>query len=871
MNPKNQEKWIVTCIRPVFSASEDRSLRVQIKINNDIQEALRYRIEDIATIVKGRFLARYENTRIENLLIDSRKLIFPGSSLFFALRGARRDGHTFLEELYKKGVKNFVVMDSSVLTSFNKKDVNIIHVEDTLQALQQLGAAHRKSFNIPVIGITGSNGKTIVKEWLNQLLEEDYQIVRSPRSYNSQIGVPLSVWAMNENHQLAIFEAGISQSGEMSNLRKIIEPTIGIFTNIGEAHSEGFINKRQKVNEKLQLFIHAKTLIYCKDQPSLNEAVGTLWNQLNREEKEASQIFGWSYGTDADLQILEVHKENGSTQIIASRMSEKISIRIPFTDNASIENAIHCWCLMLLLGIPSQTISERMLKLNPVAMRLELKNGINNTSVINDSYNADLNSLKIALDFLGQQHQHPRKTVVLSDLLQTGRNEKDLYEEVGQLLQLAGVDRVIAIGERIQHYRSVFSHISESFFYPSTGMFRQEFHRHHFGDEIILLKGARVFEFEQIDKLLEQKVHQTVMEINLNALVSNLKIYQGLLAPSTKLMAMVKAFSYGSGSFEIANVLQFHGIDYLAVAYTDEGVALRKAGITLPVMVMNTDEAGFDALIQYGLEPDIYSRSLLNAFESYLRKQAIRQFPVHIELETGMNRLGFSEAELPGLLKTIGSELLRVKSVFSHLSASEDPQHDGFTARQAERFRKMTRELEQALGYEVIKHISNSSCISRHPELQFDMVRLGIGLYGIDTGMAGKQGLREVSVLRSTIAQIKHIEEGETVGYGRKGIADKKMRIATIRIGYADGYPRSLGNGVGKVMVHGKPAPTMGSVCMDMTMIDITDIPPATEGDEVILFGPGLSVSKLAEWADTIPYEILTGISQRVKRVYYED
>lgn len=832
---------------------------------------LRYRIEDIASIIKGRFLTRFENTRIENLLIDSRKLIFPGTSLFFAIKGTRRDGHGFLEELYKKGVRNFVVMNTAVATSFNRKDVNIIHVEDTLQALQQLAIAHRKLFNIPVIGITGSNGKTIVKEWLNQLLEEDYQIVRSPRSYNSQIGVPLSVWAMDEHHQLGIFEAGISQSGEMANLRRIIEPGIGIFTNIGEAHSEGFINKRQKINEKLQLFVHAKTLIFCKDDPSLNEAVGMLWQQLSRDERESSQIFGWSYHSDSDLQITGVKKDNHETEITARYKSQVLNIRIPFTDSASIENAIHCWCLMLLLDVPADIISSRMLKLNPVAMRLELKNGINNTSVINDSYNADLNSLKIALDFLGQQHQHPKRTVILSDLLQTGRNEKDLYEEVAQLLQLAGVNRLIAIGDRVQHYRSVFSQMPESTFYQNTDLFRQEFHRHHFGDEIILLKGARIFEFEQIDKLLEQKVHQTVMEINLNALVSNLKIYQGLLAPSTKMMAMVKAFSYGSGSFEIANALQFHGIDYLAVAYTDEGVALRKAGITLPIMVMNTDEAGFDALVQYGLEPDIYSIGLLNSFETYLKKQAIRQFPVHVELETGMNRLGFAEHEVPYLMEKLAGDLLRVKSVFSHLSASEDPQHDGFTAVQADRFRKMTRQIEQGLGYPVIKHLSNSSGISRHPELQFDMVRLGIGMYGIDKVLSEKHALREVSVLRSTVAQIKEIAEGETVGYGRRGVAGTKSKIATIRIGYADGYPRALGNGIGKVLVHGQQAPTIGSICMDMTMIDISGIPGVKEGDEVILFGEGLSVSKLAEWSGTIAYEILTGISQRVKRVYYED
>jgi len=512
-----------------------------------------------------------------------------------------------------------------------------------------------------------------------------------------------------------------------------------------------------------------------------------------------------------------------------------------------------------------------MFLLNPVAMRLELKNGINNCSVINDSYSADLNSLRIALDFLSQQHQHSKKTVILSDILQSGRNEKDLYEEVAQLLSLGQISRVIGIGERIQHYQHLFTDKLEAFFYSNVGLFMQDFHRHHFRDETILLKGARIFEFEQIDKMLEQKVHQTIMEINLNALAHNLKQYKQQLDADTKLMAMVKAFSYGSGSFEIANVLQFHGVDYLAVAYADEGVALRKAGITLPIMVMNTDEAGFDALLQYDLEPDIYSIGLLRAFEAYLRKQGMGQFPVHIELETGMNRLGFAEQELPEVLRHIHSELFKVQSVFSHLSASEDPQHDEFTRQQAIVFTRMADRIEQEISYKVIRHISNSSGITRHPDLQMDMVRLGIGLYGIDSGMSDRVELREVSALKSTIAQIKELKEGETVGYGRKGVALRPSRIATIRIGYADGYPRNIGNGIGKVWVNGKLAPTIGSICMDMTMIDITDIPSVAEGDEVIIFGPELSVSKLAGWAETIPYEILTGISQRVKRVYFED
>jgi alanine racemase len=830
-----------------------------------------YSIENIASIVKGKWLSQHENAHIAHLLIDSRRLIFPASSLFFALQGPRRDGHTYIGQLYAKGLRNFIISESTDL--HRMPEANVIQVPDTLQALQALAAHHRRQFAIPVIGITGSNGKTIVKEWLNQLLEKKYAVVRSPRSFNSQIGVPLSVWGMNETHELAIFEAGISQTGEMDQLQKIIQPTIGIFTTIGEAHSEGFLNIRQKVNEKLRLFTHVKTLVYCKDSPEINEGVAQLWQQLHRGQGNAFEIFSWSMLTEATLQVTAIYKQEGRTYITAHYKGDTTSIVIPFTDNASIENAIHCWCVLLQLDIPFEMIDERMQQLSHVAMRLELKKGINNCSIINDSYSADLSSFNIALDFLSQQHQHAKRTVILSDILQSGRNEKDLYTELARSLQQRQVNRVIGIGERIGHHQAAFqgAGIPELSFYGSVDLFKKDFPHLYFKDETILLKGARIFELEQIDRLLEQKVHQTVLEIDLSALTHNLKQFQQRLKPSTRLMVMVKAFSYGSGSYEIANVLQYHNVNYLAVAYADEGVELRRAGINLPVMVMNPEASTFDALVQYNLEPDLYAPGILESFEDFLRKEGIQQFPVHIELETGMNRLGFSKEQLPVLLSALRGNAFKVQSVFSHLASSEDPQHDAFTRRQAELYGQMADEIQAVLPYTFIRHIANTAAITRHPELQWDMVRLGIGLYGVSPGEEQHLELAEVSTLRSTIAQIKELPEGETVSYGRKGVLVQPSRIATVRIGYADGYPRTLSNGAGKMWVNGHLAPVVGTICMDMTMIDITGIPQVQEGDEVVVFGKELPVSQVAHWAQTIPYELLTGVSQRVKRVYFEE
>ncbi len=822
-----------------------------------INEPLKYFIDHINTIVSGKFLSLHQNDLIEHLLTDSRRLIFPNTTLFFALGGARRSGNQFVEDLYQRGVRNFVVDNKNDIE--DHQEANIILVENSLSALQQLASFHRQRFDFPVIGITGSNGKTIVKEWLNQLLEDDYHIVRSPRSYNSQIGVPLSVWQINETHEMGIFEAGISRPDEMKELEKIIQPTIGIFTNIGEAHSEGFKNIQNKIHEKLLLFNHAKTIIYNSDDKNISLEISASKNKY--------ELIDWGKNQSAKIRIKNVNKDHGRTTIDF----ENFSLTIPFTDDASVENAITCICALLYLKIPVEQIREKLLRLSPVSMRLELKSGINNCSVINDSYSADINSLKIALDFMLQQQQHKKRTVILSDILESGKEERKLYDEVAQLLVQKKVDRLIGIGVKISAEKEIFHAINETDFYVDADQFKKDFHRLHFREETILLKGARIFEFETIDRLLSEQIHQTVLEINLNAMAHNLKQYQRLLKPSTKLMAMVKAFSYGGGSFEIANLLQFHKVDYLAVAYADEGIDLRKSGINLPIMVMNPEITTFDALIQYQLEPVIYSFRLLNLFDGFLKKEGIRQFPVHVELETGMNRLGFSLQEITALIAALRNASFKIQSVFSHLAASEETQQDQFTKHQAASFFHAAIEIQLGIGYSFIKHIENSAAIVRYPEFQFDMVRLGIGLYGIDSAVSPHVNLQEVSTLKSTIAQIKHLADGDTVGYNRKGMADGKTTIATVGIGYADGYPRILGNGNGKMLVKGRLAPVIGSVCMDMTMIDITGIADVHEGDEVIIFGKQLSVEQLAKWAQTISYEILTGVSQRVKRVYFEE
>jgi alanine racemase len=812
-----------------------------------------YTVTKIAEVIQVLDLYQQREAVITQLLTDSRTVIDPEGSLFFAIV-AERDGHNFIPDAYANGIRNFVVSRVPEIAAY--PDSNFLVVENTVAALQRLAACKRAQFDLKTIAITGSNGKTMVKEWLYQLLAADYNVVKSPKSFNSQIGVPLSVWQIAPEHTLGIFEAGISRPAEMDQLEAIIQPTIGILTNIGAAHAEGFSSPKEKLLEKLKLFKNTDLFVFSPDYTE----------ELPEEQLPGRRKFSWSMKQEADLQILFVEPIEGKSYIKARYQQSEIECLIPFRDMASIENAIICWATLLSLGYTPDEADERLEKLSLVRMRLELKNGINQCSIIDDSYSADISSLAIALDFLNLQNQHANRTLILSDLYETGKPDEVLYAGIAALVHQKKVTRLIGIGPKISSFAHLFQ--LKSSFYPGTREFLDDLPAVPFSHETILVKGARRFEFERISKLLTQKVHDTVLEIDLSAMVSNLKFYRSKLRPGVKVMAMVKAFSYGSGSFEIANVLQYQKVDYLAVAYADEGIALRKAGINLPIMVMSPEPSAFEAITKHKLEPELYSLEILQAFLNYLPEQTVN-YPVHLKVDTGMHRLGFEAPEIDGMLQVLtAGRKLRIKSVFSHLVASDNPDHDAFTRKQLNEFRTIAARIADAVAYDFIKHISNTAAITRHPDAQLDMVRVGIGLYGFDAALPQSKGLQTVARLKTTVTQLRKISANETVGYSRRGVMEHDGTIATVKIGYADGYSRMFGNGNGKMLVHGKPAPTIGSICMDMCMLDVTGI-DVKNGDEVVVFDENLTISMLAAQIDTIPYEILTNISQRVKRVYF--
>ena len=822
-----------------------------------------YTLQKVAEVVGGQLVGGGAERKISDLLIDSRHLMDASQALFFALKSNRNDGHKYIEELYEKGVRAFVV---SRLPQEECPGAVFIVVADTLKALQALAAYHRQQFDIPVIGITGSNGKTIVKEWLFQMLGADYNIVRSPKSYNSQVGVPLSVWQMNENNELAIFEAGISEPDEMMALQDIIRPTIGVFTNIGQAHDENFINRGQKTGEKLNLFTKARQLVYCMDYSEIQQVI------IRSGMASKLELFTWSRKfEDADMLVKQVTKNERTSTVTCRYKDSDYAFVIPFGDDASIENAIHCIAVCLLMKFSPSHIAERLLALTSVAMRLEIKAGVNNCTIINDYYNSDVNSLSIALDVMSQQHQHQRHVVILSDILQSGRNEMDLYAEIGQLLKKKDVDMLIGIGESISRQSNKFD--MEAYFYKNVPDFLAQFPFSKFNNQTILLKGARAFEFEQIGMELQEKAHETVLEINFNHLVSNLNHFRSKIKPETKLMVMVKAFGYGSGNLEVSNVLQFHNVDYLTVAFADEGVELRRAGINLPIMVMSPEVNSYDNIIKYHLEPEVFSFRNLEFIERAIENLALPEahpLNVHIKLDTGMHRLGFSNAELPELIRRIkANPMLHVKSVFSHLATADNPDEDEFTLSQIHKFEEGSQMIKEAFPY-VLRHILNTAGITRFPQYQFDMVRLGIGLYGVPTCEADKGALQPVVSLKTTINQIKCVPAGDSIGYNRHGRAEHDMRIGIVPIGYADGLSRLLGNGNGKFYVNGQQVPVVGDICMDMCMLDLTNV-EAQEGDTVVIFDAEHDIADIAKACQTIPYEIMTRVSQRVKRVYYQE
>lgn len=816
-----------------------------------------YSIQHISEIVSGKLIYKTE-TVITHLLIDSRLLSLPEESVFFAIKNIR-DGHKYIESLYHKGVRNFVV--SNYNEKLKKLDANFILVEDTTQALQSLASAHRQNYKIPVFGITGSNGKTITKEWLFQAFEIDHNVVRNPRSYNSQFGVPLSVWNIEEKHDIAFFEAGLSKPNEMQKLEQIIKPTIGIFTYLGDAHQSNFDTLEQKLDEKIKLFKDSETIIYNKDEELVDEKLRNIY--------PTKRFFTWSYMADSDIRIEKINKLNKHSVLRYSYKGQKFDLQIPFDDNASICNIMSVLCTLVWKRFKFETIQERIVNLQPVSMRMEIKEGQNNCLIVNDSYNSDINSLGIALGFTNNQAHHEKKTLIISDIYQSDYTEHELYNKVAQLLKQYSFDKIIGVGTEITRNKQEFSDF-ENYFFNSTEALISYIQRNKFiKNETILLKGSRVFKFEKISTLLEQRVHQTVMEINMNAMTKNLNYYKSKLKASTEMIIMVKAFSYGTGSHEVANLLQTQGADYLAVAFADEGSELRDHGISMPIIVMNPEPHSFHSIIENNLEPEIYNFRILDSFISFLKENAIKLYPIHLKFDSGMHRSGFCYADVEKLSAIfLQNNEVYISSVFSHLAGSDSDEFDNFTKQQVMRFEKSYKLLEEKTEFVFKKHILNSAGIERFNQYQMDMVRLGIGLYGVGVE-ENKNKIENVVTLKTLINQVQTVEKSETVGYDRKGKLNRDSIIAVLPIGYADGLDRKLGNGNYKMLINGHWAPTIGNICMDMCMIDITDVPEVKEGDEVIIFGDQNPISEMAKVLETIPYEISTNISRRVKRIYY--
>lgn len=821
-----------------------------------------YTIEKITTLIGARRVGESE-AQIGWLLTDSRSLCFPEATLFFALSSARNDGHRYVGDLYRRGVRNFVV--SHLPQSINDyPDANFLVVMSPLEALQRLAERHRDEFDIPVVGLTGSNGKTMVKEWLYQLLSPSMVVTRSPRSYNSQIGVPLSVWLLDSQSEVALFEAGISQPGEMAALSDIIQPTIGVFTSLGDAHQENFRSLEEKCMEKLQLMLHAATVVYDTD----DQVVG----RCLRKSGYAGEKLGWSLTDPRAAFFVERQESDANGVTVTYRFRDAAgSYHLPFIDEASVKCSYACAVVALHLGIDAEQLDERMRLLEPVAMRLEVKEGQRGCTLINDSYNSDVNALDIALDFMARRPDSKgrRHTLILSDICQSGDNPEALYHKVSELAVKRGVDKLIGVGQTISSQAAAIEVKEKYFFNDVTQLIGSKvFASLH--DEVILIKGARPFGFDQLTELLEQKVHETILEVNLGAVVENLNYYRSFLKPTTKMVCMVKADAYGAGAVEVAKTLQDHRVDYLAVAVADEGVTLRKAGITSNIIIMNPEMTAFKTMFDYDLEPEVYNFRLLEALVKAAEKQGITGWPIHVKLDTGMHRLGFDpEKDIDSLVHRLKHQTALIpRSVFSHFVGADSDDFDEFSAKQFECFERGSKALQAAFDHKILRHIDNSAGILHFPERQLDMCRLGIGLYGIDS--RDNHILHTVSTLKTTILQLREVKKEDTVGYSRKGTLQRDSRIAAIPIGYADGLNRHLGNGHCYCLVNGKKAPYVGNICMDVAMIDVTDI-PCQEGDMVEIFGEQLPVTVLSDALDTIPYEVLTGLSSRVKKIYYQD
>lgn len=811
-------------------------------------------------ILGSKGLGKVPGQGIAQISIDSRQVLHPEQTLFVALKGAKADGITFVASLIEAGVRSFLVDKNAAIPASWLEKACFIPVSDTRTALQALAAYQRAQFAKPIVGITGSNGKTIVKEWLGQVLSQQFTVAKSPKSYNSQVGVPLSIFGIQPYHQVAILEAGVSKKGDMDTLAEMIRPDLGIFTNIGSAHEEGFAGITEKIAEKLKLFAGTKLVLYCKDQALLAQ-------NIEQQVPEENRI-SWSKNPGADFSVSWKNLESSSRIVVMKSDLQTHTFHVPFTDQASLENVTHVILAALSLGQEALAIQEGLSHLKPVDMRLTLKPGINDSLLIDDTYNNDLAGLRVALEFLSQQRPKRSKILILSDLLQQGLPEK-IYSEVAELIRSYGIDRIIGVGTEIERLEKLLPIPTTTF--ESTGLLLQKLDLDQFQNDLVLLTGARSFAFEKIVNRLQQRIHGTTLEINLNALTHNFNFYKRLLAPNTRVMVMVKAFAYGGGAAEIANHLQTLGADYLAVAYSDEGVSLRKQGIQLPIMVLNPVEESFDLLYQYQLEPVVFSPEFFKKLGNFARNQG-SPLSIHLDLDTGMNRLGFEQVqveELKDLLLTFPE--LKVASLYTHLVGADEEAHHDFSIQQLKQFMEMSEAIGSILSYTPLRHALNSAGIVRYADYQLDLVRLGIGLYGVEVTGKHDSSLKAVSTLKTAISQVKTLAAGTTVGYSRKGSLPEGGRIATLAIGYADGYDRRFSQGKGYVLIHGQKAPVIGNVCMDMVMVDVSQIPEAKAGDEAIVYGEQISLKELADRIGTIPYELLTNISGRVKRVYYLD
>ena len=810
-------------------------------------------MNEIAEIINGTLHSGIP-VEITEYSIDSRSVVTPEHTLFFALTGNNHNGHDYIRTLYTDGVRAFVI--SEFREEFNQlTDANFIVVENVLTALQQLAAHHRQHTQAEVIGITGSNGKTVVKEWLYQLLANDHAVYRSPRSYNSQVGVPLSLLGIDPKTEIAIIEAGISQKGEMQHLQQMIQPTIGIFTHLGDAHGENFASREEKLAEKAQLFTSCQWVI---------GQTGEALEYIKTRVPSTTSFLLWGEDPKADIHVKTMNIALGHREVQVTFGNKHFILDIPFPDIASYENCMNAVSILLLKQYSPDVITSRVQQLSAIAMRMEIKDGINNCTLVNDYYNSDPSSFQLALNILATQDASKERVVILSDFMDTGKAGDDLYPSIAETLRQANISLFIGIGKHLSEHRHDFS--ANSRFYEDTEHFLRQEERDNFNNQIILIKGARAFQFEYIAGFLQKQSHSTILEVDLDAMVHNLNHFRSLT--DAHIAVMVKAFSYGSGSREIASLLQYHRVDYLMVAFADEGIELRAAGITIPIAVMNPEREAFDNMIMFNLEPEIYALDILEDFNRALNKHGIKRFPVHIKLNTGMNRSGFDEQDLPQLLEFFQTERsVYIRSMFSHLAGSDETVHDEFTLGQIHLFERMTERIQAQFNYKIWRHILNSAGIERFPQYHFDMVRLGIGLHGISATHAN---LQPVSSFKTYISSIRNVPTDQSIGYGRKSYTTRPSRIAVIPVGYADGLNRHLSNRVGNVFIKGKRVPIIGNICMDTCMIDVTDT-NATIGDEVEIFGKHILVTELSEQLGTIPYEILTGISHRVKRVYYKE